>query len=130
MKKSLVIVGKKPIDKKLALEFMYIVTQSEQIGWVKIGKTTQDPKSRLRGYNNGPVTYDMNYIFQTSDCYKAVMKRLNQLGVDKKGNEWYNLGSLQPAISVIKEVIKLYPPPVILEHEPILSSLESWAYEK
>lgn len=133
VKKSLVIVGKKPIDKKLALEFMYIVTQSEQRGWVKIGKTTQDPKSRLRGYNNGPVTYDMNYIFQTSNCHKAekeVMKRLNQLGVDKKGNEWYNLGSLQPAISVIEEVIKLYPPPVILEHEPILSSSESWAYKE
>ncbi len=132
VKKSLVIVGKKPIDKTLALEFMYIVTQAGQRGWVKIGKTTQDPKSRLRGYNNGPVTYDMNHIFQTSNCHKAekeVMRRLDQLAVAKKGNEWYNLGSLQPAISVIKEVIKLYPPPVELEHEPILTSSESWAYE-
>ena len=132
VKKSLVIVGKKPIDKTLALEFMYIVTQPGQRGWVKIGKTTQDPKSRLRGYNNGPVVYDMTHIFQTSNCHKAekeVIKRLDQLGVAKKGNEWYNLGALQPAISVIKEVIKLYPPPVKLKYEPILSSSESWAYE-
>lgn len=130
-KKSLVIVGPKPVDKSLALEYMYIVTQADQPGWVKIGKTTQDPKSRLRGYNNGPVVYDMNYIFQTSNCDKAekeVMKRLNLLGVEKKGNEWYNLGSLQPAISVIQEVIKLYPPPVKMPIDPILSSAESWAF--
>jgi len=131
IKKSLVIVGPKPVDESLALEYMYIVTQADQPGWVKIGKTTQDPRSRLRGYNNGPVVYDMNYIFQTSNCDKAereVLKRLNLLGVEKKGNEWYNLGSLQPAISVIKEVIKLYPPPVKMTLEPILSSAESWAF--
>tara|TARA_B100001559_G_scaffold313409_1_gene312384 strand:- start:2691 stop:3755 length:1065 start_codon:yes stop_codon:yes gene_type:complete len=130
VKKSLVIVGPSPVDESLALEYMYIVTQADQPGWVKIGKTTQDPKSRLRGYNNGPVVYDMNYIFPTSNCDKAekeILKRLNLLGVEKKGNEWYNLGSLQPAISVIKEVIKLYPPPVKMALEPILSSSESWA---
>ena len=131
VKKSLVIVGPKPVDESLALEYMYIVTQADQPGWVKIGKTTQDPKSRLRGYNNGPVVYDMNYIFQTSNCDKAekeVMKRLNLLGVEKKGNEWYHLGSLQPAISVIQEVIKLYPPPVKMDLEPILFSASSWAF--
>jgi len=131
VKKSLVIVGPKPVDESLVLEYMYIVTQADQPGWVKIGKTTQDPKSRLRGYNNGPVVYDMNYIFQTSNCDKAekeVMKRLNLLGVEKKGNEWYHLGSLQPAISVIQEVIKLYPPPVKMDLEPILFSASSWAF--
>jgi hypothetical protein len=130
VKKSLVIVGPKPVHESLVLEYMYIVTQADQPGWVKIGKTTQDPKSRLRGYNNGPVVYDMNYIFNTSNCHKAekeVMKRLNLLGVEKKGNEWYNLGSLQPAISVIQEVIKLYPPPVRMDLEPILFSEHSWA---
>lgn len=131
VKKSLVIVGPKPVDESLALEYMYIVTQADIPGWVKIGKTTRDPRSRLRGYNNGPVVYDMNYIFQTSNCDEAekeVIKRLNLLGVEKRGNEWYKLGSLQPAISVIQEVIKLYPPPVEIDLEPILSSTESWAF--
>jgi hypothetical protein len=73
----------------------------------------------------------MNYIFLTSNCHKAekeVKKRLNLLGVEKSGLEWYNLGSLQPAISVIQEVIKLFPPPVIMNFEPILSSTSSWAF--
>ncbi len=129
IKKSLVIVGKKAIDKSLSIEFMYIVTQANQVGWVKIGKTTQDPKSRLRGYNQGPVLYDMNQIFVTSNCDKVekeVIKRLDQLGVDKKGNEWYLLGSLNPAISVIKEVTKLHPSPVNISHNPILNSESSW----
>lgn len=124
--KSLVIVGKKEIDKSLSIEFMYIVTQPRENGWVKIGKTKQkDPKSRLNGYNNGPVKYDMNHIFITSDCDRAekeIMKRLDQLGTPKKGNEWYLLGSLTPAISVIKEVIKLYPPPVLMNYNPIINS--------
>ena len=38
VKKSLVIVGPKPVDESLALEYMYIVTQADQPGWVKIGK--------------------------------------------------------------------------------------------
>ena len=132
-KKSLVIVGPKPVDKSLSLEYMYIVTHADQEGWVKIGKTTQeDPKNRLRQYNQGPVVFDMNYIFATSNCHKAekeVMKRLDQLGVNKRANEWYNLGALHPAISVIQEVIKLYPPPVKIELKPILFSKASWAYE-
>jgi len=129
VKKSLVIVGPKPVAKSLAMEYMYIVTQTDQPGWVKIGKTTQDPKSRLRGYNNGPVVYDMNYIFPTSNCDKAekeVIKRLNLLGVEKRGNEWYHLGHLQPAIAVIREVVKLYPPPIRISVEPILFSESSW----
>tara|TARA_B100000787_G_scaffold169545_1_gene161055 strand:- start:230 stop:1309 length:1080 start_codon:yes stop_codon:yes gene_type:complete len=133
LKKSLVIVGPKPIDKSLSLEYMYIVTHADQEGWVKIGKTTQeDPKNRLRQYNQGPVVFDMNYIFATSNCHKAekeVMKRLDQLGVNKRANEWYNLGALHPAISVIREVIKLYPPPVKIDLKPILFSKESWAYD-
>ena len=132
VKKSLVIVGPKPIDESLALEYMYIVTQPNHPGWVKVGKTTQDPKSRLTGYNQGPLKYDMNAILLTSNCDKAekeVLKRLDLLGVEKSGNEWYYLGSIQPAISVITEVIKLYPPPVKMELEPIINSDESWAYE-
>lgn len=131
VKKSLVIVGPKPTDESLALEYMYIVTHPKYPGWVKIGKTTQDPKSRLRGYDNGPVKYDMNNIFLTSNCDKAekeVLKRLDLLGVEIIGNEWYYLGSTQPAIAVIKEVIKLYPPPVKMTLVPIIASNESWAY--
>jgi hypothetical protein len=131
VKKSIVIIGPKPVHESLVMEYMYIVTHADNPGWVKIGKTTQDPKSRLRGYHNGPVMYDMNYIFLTSNCHKAekeVKKRLNLLGVEKSGLEWYNLGSLQPAISVIQEVIKLFPPPVIMNFEPILSSTSSWAF--
>lgn len=130
IKKSLVIVGPKPVDKSLAMEYMYIVTQADRPGWVKIGKTTQDPKKRLIGYNNGPIVYDMNYIFQTSNCDKAekeVKERLDLLGAEKRGNEWYYLGSLEPAISVIQEVIKLYPPPVKVIIAPILNSENSWA---
>ena len=129
VKKSLAIVGPKPVHSSLALEYMYIVTQADQPGWVKIGKTTQDPKSRLRGYNNGPVVYDMNYIFPTSNCHAAeneVKSRLDQLGVQKKGNEWYRLGSVEPAVAVIQEVIKLFPAPLRISIEPILNSESSW----
>lgn len=125
-RKSLVIVGKKPVHKSLSIEFMYIVTQPGYKGWVKIGKTKQNnPKNRLDGYNNGPVQYDMNHIFVTSDCdsvEKEVIRRLNQLGTAKKGNEWYELGALAPAISVISEVIKLHPSPVSLKYPPIRNS--------
>ena len=126
IQKSLVIVGEKAIDKSFSIEFMYIVTNPSENGWVKIGKTKQkDPRSRLNGYNNGPVKYDMNYIYVTSDCDRAekeVMKRLDQLGTTKRGKEWYKLGALTPAISVISEVIKLYPSPVSLQYDPIINS--------
>ena len=83
LSKSLVITGPKPVHKSLAIEYIYIVTQSEQKGWVKIGKTTQDPKSRLNGYNTGPITSDMNYIFATSNCdaaEKEIISRLDLIG--------------------------------------------------
>ena len=128
-KKSLAIMGPKPVPSSLALEYMYIVTQADQPGWVKIGKTTQDPKSRLGQYNNGPVVFDMNYIFPTSNCHAAedeVKSRLDQLGTQKRGNEWYLLGSVEPAIAVIEEVIKLFPPPLRISVDPILNSENSW----
>lgn len=131
VKKSLVIIGPKPADQTLSVEFMYIVTNPNSDGWVKIGKTKQDPKSRLRGYNQGPVKFDMNHIFTTSNCNESenqVKSRLDQLGVNKEGNEWYYLGSLEPAISVIKEVVKLYPSPIEIQPSPIILSDESWAY--
>ena len=129
VRKSLVITGPKPVHKSLAIEYIYIVTQSEQKGWVKIGKTTQDPKSRLNGYNTGPITFDMNYIFATSNCdaaEKEIISRLDLIGFEKRGNEWYKMGSVNPAVSVIKEVIKLYPPPVAITLKPIFNSNDSW----
>ena len=78
VRKSLVITGPKPVHKSLAIEYIYTVTQSEQKGWVKIGKTTQDPKSRLNGYNTGPITFDMNYILQP----QIAMLQKKKLSVD------------------------------------------------
>ena len=129
VRKSLVIVGPKPVHKSLALEYIYIVTQSEQTGWVKIGKTTQDPKTRLNGYNKGPINFDMNYIFATSNCdaaEKEIINRLNLIGFEKRGNEWYKMGSVNPAVSVISEVIKLHPPPVAIVLKPIFNSKSTW----
>tara|TARA_S200000501_G_scaffold301520_1_gene288779 strand:- start:1130 stop:2185 length:1056 start_codon:yes stop_codon:yes gene_type:complete len=127
--KSAVIKGPSKIPTSLRLEFMYVVTSPDKKGWVKIGRTEQSPRSRLRQYNNGPVVYDMNFIIGTSDCKKSereVMKRLNMLGTDKTGLEWYRLGSIGPAIDVIKEVVKAYPPVTNVDYGPIILSEGSW----
>ena len=71
----------------------------------------------------------MNYIFLTSNCDEAekeVLKRLNQIGFDKKRQEWFRLGSLEIAKKVIVEVIKSYPPPLNMDIKPIIISDRSW----
>ena len=130
--KSAVIRGPRKIPASLRLEFMYVVTSPDKKGWVKIGRTEQSPRSRLRQYNKGPIKFDMNFIKGTSDCKKSekeVMKRLNHLGVEKTGLEWYKLGSIYPAISVIEDVVKAYPPITNIDYGPIILSESSWAYD-
>ena len=71
----------------------------------------------------------MNYIFSTSNCdaaEKEIISRLDPIGFEKRGNEWYKMGSVNPAVSAIKEVIKLYPPPVAISLKPIFNSNSSW----
>ena len=117
-------------DKDFALEFIYIVTNPKEKGWVKIGKTKQDPKSRLRQFNHGPTVHDMNYILPTSNCDEAereIIKRLDQLGVPKEGNEWYKLGHISPAMNVLDEVQTAFPCRIpVISISPILSGKDSW----
>lgn len=131
--KSAAIGGPGDVPSGLVLEHMYVVTTPNEIGWVKIGRTEKKPKQRLRGYLQGPVVYDMNFICGTSDCVAAedeVKVRLDMLGVEKRGREWYKLGSTEPAVRVIKEVVKLYPPPVDIKIDPIIISEKSWSYQQ
>ena len=70
----------------------------------------------------------MNYIFATSNCdaaEKEIISRLDLIGFEKRGNEWYKNGSVE-CFQVIKEVIKLYPPPVAISLKPIFNSNTSW----
>ena len=128
--KAVVIPGPAKPKQEFTLEYLYVVTNPDKKGWVKIGKTKREPRFRLSGYQQGPVIYDMNLIIPTSNCDEAekeIIRRLDQTAVPKEGNEWYKLGSLDVATSTICAVAELYPPPLNLTYEPIINSVDSWA---
>ena len=96
-----------------------------------MGKTKRKPMERLMGYDQGPDFYDMNYIAATSDCdnaEKEMLRRIRLLGFETAGKEWFKMGAIDVAVSVIQTVAKLYPTPVYVEIDPIVRSTESWAY--
>ncbi len=113
------------------LEYLYVVTNPNSEGWVKVGKTKRSPIERLMGYDQGPDYYDMNYVAATSDCDNAereMLRRIRLLGFETAGNEWFKMGGIDVAVSVIQTVTKLYPTRVYVEIDPIVRSTESWAY--
>ena len=121
------------VEMDFTIEFVYIVTNPMAPGWVKIGKTTQNPSARLGGYKNGPIDFDMNYILPTSNCDSAekdIIARLDLLGVQKKGNEWYKLGSLLPARGALDAAVSTYPCNVPgLKPFKIINNSESWVFD-
>ena len=132
--KAAVIEGpNSEVEMDFTIEFVYIVTNPMAPGWVKIGKTTQNPSARLSGYKNGPMESDMNYILPTSNCdaaEKDIISRLDRLGVEKNGREWYKLGSLLPAIGALNEAVSAYPCNVPgLKPFQIIKNPDSWLFD-
>jgi len=129
--KAAIILGPGLQSTSNELEYLYVVTKPNSEGWVKVGKTKRRPIERLMGYDQGPDYYDMNYVAATSDCDNAereMLRRIRLLGFETAGKEWFKMGGIDVAVSVIQTVAKLYPTQVYVEIDPIVRSTESWAY--
>ena len=125
-----------------APQFLYVATNPDpngkRVGWVKVGKTKREPIDRLKEYDDAWEFYDMNHIRMTSDCHNAekdAHARLDSMGYERKTTiiaggktEWFNIGSIDPAVSCIDNVVKMFPYADDSKLEPIIRSTESWAY--